>query len=131
VIEVARQTKNLLPISALCQAFPRDASNAYLAYAESESFVRYLSTTYGVSGIQKLIQRYLDGMGCSEGASAALNGSLNSLDNNWQREVLGMNVTSLAFDRLAPYAIPVGLMVIPFVGAGFYNRYGKKQNKRA
>ena len=131
VIEVARQKKTLLSMSALCQEFPRDASNAYLAYAESESFMRYLNTTYGVSGIQHLIQRYLDGMGCSEGASAALGVSLNTLDNHWQKEVLGVNITSLALDRLLPYFVPVALVVIPFVGVGLYYRYGKKQLKHA
>ncbi|HEX7433618.1 MAG TPA: hypothetical protein VF326_08160, partial [Anaerolineaceae bacterium] len=94
-------------------------------------FMRYLNTTYGVSGIQHLIQRYLDGLGCSEGASAALGVSLNTLDNHWQKEVLGVNITSLALDRLLPYFVPVALVAIPFVGVGLYYRYGKKQLKHA
>jgi len=115
VIEQARQNGSLLPIPSLCTSFPRDASNSFLAYAESESFVRYLNTTYGVSGIQSLVQHYMDGMGCSEGANAALGSPLNLLDTHWQRQALGVNETSAALNHLLPILLIAALVLIPIV----------------
>jgi hypothetical protein len=119
-LQIARQNGTLIPIASLCQSFPRDASNAFLAYAESESFVRFISKRYGVTGIQSMIQNYQYGMGCSEGASASVGSPLNTLDFRWRQEVLGVDTASLAFDRLSPYLLAGVLVLIPGLITGFY-----------
>ena len=65
-----------MPIADICDAFPLDASRAYLAYAKSQSFVRFLRDTYGTASLQALVSAYADGLGCEQGVTRALNTSL-------------------------------------------------------
>lgn len=113
-LEAARKSSSLLPMSSLCQSFPRDASNAFLAYAQSESFMRYLHKNYGTTGMQALIDQYLNGMGCVQAPAALWNLSLDELDSRWQKESLGINVNTLRWINLAPYfLLAVILLIIP------------------
>ena len=68
----------LIGIESLCSRFPNDASGAYLAYAESASFVRFLHTTYGSSALRLLVEQYQNGLGCEEGMETALGSRLPS-----------------------------------------------------
>jgi hypothetical protein len=110
----AVDTRTLIPIASLCNAFPQDASGAFLAYAQSASFVRYIYQKNGTTGFQKLISNYQNGLGCEEGVNAALGISLEQFDHRWQQEVLGVDTASLAFQNLAPYLISgLLLMALP------------------
>lgn len=102
-LDTARKTSSLIPISSLCGGFPHDSDSAYLAYAESESFMKYISAHYGVNGLQKLIQAYQDGLGCSEGANQATGSSLRQLEAGWQQETLGIQVGWAVTRNLFPY----------------------------
>lgn len=104
---------DLLPFRDLCTSFPREASSAYLAYAQSESFTRFLYQKFGSSGLLALITRYQDGMGCDEGMNAAFGSGLGQLEYSWKQEVLGINAAGLALRNLAPYLLVVVLLVIP------------------
>src|SRR5688572_27465211 len=53
-LDDASQKDNLLSFEDLCASFPADAGNAFLAYAQSHSFVNYLHTAHGNSGITRL-----------------------------------------------------------------------------
>ncbi len=55
-LEIASQNDSLLAFEDLCTSFPADAGNAYLAYAQSQSFVTYIRKTYGTSGLGRLDQ---------------------------------------------------------------------------
>jgi len=112
VLTASAQAKTLLPISDLCGPFPPDASRAILAYAESDSFVRYLLRTYGASDLQALIRAYANGLSCDQGVVRALGPSLAQLDQQWQQAALGQKVTGVAFSNLLPYLIFLGLMLI-------------------
>jgi Peptidase MA superfamily len=101
----------LLPIETLCASFPRDASNAYLAYAESASFVRMIHENYGSSGIQSLMKKYQDGMGCNEGATAALGSSLQQLQLVWKQEMLGVDSRAVAWQNMLPYLVILLLLL--------------------
>ncbi len=107
----AVQTETLMPFSTLCNAFPNEAYGAFLAYAESTSFVRFIWQKYGATTFQKMIANYKNGLGCEEGVYASLGISLGQLEVRWQLESLHMDSESLAFQNLAPY-IGVGLLVI-------------------
>jgi hypothetical protein len=118
-LDVARQNQSLLPMDSLCRAFPRDASGAFLAYAQSASFTRFIQQNYGSSGLNRLVQSYMDGLGCSEGTVAALGVALSSLDTQWEQEVLGINVQAVAWQKLSPYLSLFGLLLVFTAVPGF------------
>lgn len=110
-LESAAGAGSLVPFRSLCEAFPRDASGAFQAYAQSESFVRFLYARYGAQGLRTLIDQYNDGLGCAEGFTAALGVPLDQAERRWQQEALGVNVGGLVLSNLSPYLL-LGLLVI-------------------
>lgn len=100
----------LIPIEALCSGFPQDASSAFLAYAESASFVRFLYRTYGSSALRWLIERYNNGVGCLEGIETALNKPLPQLEYRWKQEELRLNTDHLIFQNLLPFILLLGIV---------------------
>jgi hypothetical protein len=122
VLQKAIDNNALLPVETLCSAFPREASGAFLSYAQSASFVRFLHQKYGTSGLKSLMLHYQDGLGCSEGAQAALGSSLQQLENRWQMEALGINVQALAWQNLTPYFLILLLAMLPPAAAAVFAR---------
>jgi hypothetical protein len=122
VLQKAVDTQSLLPLETLCSAFPREASGAFLSYAQSASFVRFLHQKYGTSGLKSLMLHYQDGLGCSEGAQAALGTPLQQLENRWQMEVLRINVHALAWQNLLPYFLLLLLATAPPAAAAIFAR---------
>jgi len=114
VLTASTQNKSLLPISDLCGPFPSNASGAILAYAESDSFIRYVHKTFGLSDLHALIQAYSNGLSCDQGVVHALGLPLSQVDLQWRQSALGENVSGLAFQNLLPYlAFLVLMLVIP------------------
>lgn len=111
VLNNAITSGTLLPIETLCTSFPRDASGAYLAYAESTSFVRMIHEKYGSSGIQALMKKYEDGLGCNEGVTAALGSSLQQLQVQWQQEMSGVDSQAVAWQNMLPYLVILVLLL--------------------
>ena len=107
----AVENNTLLPIADLCHPFPRDASQAFLAYAEAESFTRYLHTNFGTSGLDDLIIAYADGLSCEAGAMRVFDKSLTYLDSNWQESVLGANLLGVAWRAVLPYVLILALLL--------------------
>jgi hypothetical protein len=122
VLQKAIDNQSLLSIEALCTAFPREASGAFLSYAQSASFVRFLHQKFGTSGLKSLMLEYQDGLGCSEGAQAALGSSLQQLESRWQMEALRMDIHTLAWQNLAPYLIILVLVIISPAAAAVFMR---------
>jgi hypothetical protein len=112
VLKRAAENDTLLPMSALCAQFPSDASSAYQAYAQSASFVRFVYQKFGATGLQALFVAYKNGQDCEAGTSTALNSTLNQLDYRWRQESLGINAQALALQKLAPYFLLFGLLVL-------------------
>jgi len=116
-LTVASHNGSLLPIANLCDTFPLDASGAYLAYAESQSFVRFLRDTYGAPGLYSLTSAYADGLNCEQGVVRALSTSLTSLDTRWRESVLGENVAGVFLRNMMPYfGLFVLLLLMPLIG---------------
>ncbi len=86
VMETAVSNQTLIPIADLCHAFPTNAEQTILAYAESASFVRYIQATYGDDGNGRLIAAYGDGADCFSGVERALGVSLAEVEANWRHE---------------------------------------------
>lgn len=118
---IASRNGSLLAVADLCDAFPLDASRAFLAYAESQSFVRFLRDTYGTPGLFSLASAYADGLSCDQGVVRALGNSLVSLDTRWRESVLGENVTGVFLRNMLPYlGLFVFMLFIPLIG--FFQR---------
>lgn len=118
VLQTTASAGNLVPFRSLCDTFPREAAGAFQAYAQSESFVRFLYTKYGASGLQRLMEQYQNGLGCEEGFSAALEVSLQQAEYRWQQETLGINMGGLVLSNLSPYLL-VGLLILVSASLAF------------
>ncbi|MFZ5858171.1 MAG: peptidase MA family metallohydrolase [Chloroflexota bacterium] len=118
VLAAAVDSNSLLPLSELCAAFPPDTGRAFLAYAESKSFVRFLLDNYGTTGLSALISAYADGMDCEEGARRALEQPLSQLEVRWRETTLGENRSGVVAMNLFPYLLVLGLVLfVPVWGA--------------
>ena len=117
-LDAASKNNSLLSFSDLCTSFPADSGRAYLAFAESQSFVRFLRDTYGSTGLVALTQAYADGLDCDLGATRAVGVPLNQLEARWRESVLGQNIIGVASQNLLPYLIILGLtLIVPIWGA--------------
>ena len=113
VMQSAVSGDRLVALVNLCSEFPRDLSGAFLAYAESASFVRFLYQNFGRSGLNSLITQYKDGYGCEEGIRSAFTETLGQLETRWKQEYLGLNMGAVVWKNLLPYLLLVLVIVLP------------------
>lgn len=111
-LDVASEKDTLIPFTKLCKGFPPDSGGAYLAYAQSKSFVNYIYANYGASGLAQLLSTYSDGLDCELGATRALGVSLSQLDVRWRENVLGQNIIGVAARNLSPFMLIMALVLI-------------------
>ena len=117
VLTSADVTGTLIPIRDLCVAFSPNPDAAFLAYAESRSFVNYLHDTYGSQNLLNLALIYADGVDCERGVERAYGVSLSKLEMDWRRSVLGQNTILPALQNMFPYlALLCVVLLIPFIG---------------
>ncbi len=112
-LSMAVQNGTLIPLNDLCDSFPVDMSGVFLAYAESESFTRYLIDKFGASGLESLLQAYANGLDCQSGAAQALGQPLDQLENNWRSQVLGENRGLRGLVNLLPYLLILAVVLLP------------------
>jgi hypothetical protein len=106
-----------IPLGSLCGSFPDDTDRAFLAYAESRSFVSYIYDTYGSSGLFKLASVYANGVSCEDGPDLAFGVSLTSLEKNWQASLTGQKPLSPALQSIAPYLVLLCVtLFVPLAG---------------
>jgi hypothetical protein len=111
-LTLASGNGTLLPLDDLCASFPADSGRAFLAYSESDSFVRYLRDAYGYTGLVALTKAYSDGLDCEIGATRAVGTPLSQLDARWRESVLGQNVVGVATRNLLPYFVMLGFVLV-------------------
>lgn len=117
-LKTASERNTLIPMADLCASFPADAGAVFLAYAQSQSFLAYLRSTHGNSGIARLTKAYSDGYSCELGATNALGQPLSRLDARWRETVLGQNVAAVAFRNLYPFMLLLFIvLIVPLWGA--------------
>ena len=117
VLAEAASKNDVIPLKDLCNSFPSDAGQAFLAYAESRSFTDYLYDTYGSSGLQNLVRAYADGVDCEHGTERAFGVSLSSLEADWHSSILGQNALLSALQNISPYLVLLCLvLIIPLIG---------------
>jgi hypothetical protein len=117
-LEIASANDTLIPFTDLCASFPADSGSAFLAYAQSQSFVTYIRDSFGVSGLSRLTSTYGEGFDCDLGAAKALSSSLSQLDARWRENVLGQNRGGAALRNLLPFLLLLVLvLIVPMWGA--------------
>ena len=105
-LESAARKEELLPLESLCvESYAAlQPTDAALAYAQSESVMRYVLDRFGSVGARNLLVAHADGASCKAGVERALGISLNSLENEWRtdlrRDVLAQ---TSAMDTLLPW----------------------------
>jgi hypothetical protein len=108
----------LLSIESMCAAFPPESGRLFLAYAESESFTRFIINKFGQTGLLALTSAYGDGLNCKQGMQQAYGQSLATVEAEWRASVLGENAGLTAFTNLFPYlAVLVVLLTVSLVSA--------------
>lgn len=117
-LEIASGDNSLLAFESLCASFPADAGNAFLAYAQSQSFVSYIRDSFGSSGLTRLTNSYSQGFSCELGTTSALGTPLSQLDARWRENVLGQNTAGVATRNLLPFLLLLALvLMVPIWGA--------------
>lgn len=132
-LQRAVQDGKLIPMTTLCYPFPDEADRALLAYAQSQSFVRYLQQTYGWSQIRALIDAYKDGLECSTGVKQTLGADLTALERDWrvwmeqQNSAVSATWTYVAtiVRDLAPWLILIGFLCVPACVLWIGTRFGR------
>jgi hypothetical protein len=114
-LESGVRDNTLLPLESLCAESyaalqPADAA---LAYAQSESVMRYIQDHFGSDGVRNLLTTYADGASCDMGVERALGISLDDLETRWQadlsHDMLTQNDPVIA---LLPWAALLGLSIL-------------------
>jgi hypothetical protein len=125
-LKSAVQRSDWIPLSTLCGSFPEDTDRAFLAYAESKSFVSYIYETYGSSGLFRLISVYANGVSCEDGPALAFGTPLTSLEKKWQASAAGQKTLPPALQNITPYLVLLCLMLlVPLIGiAGTMQKRG-------
>lgn len=130
-MQIASDNDTLIPFIDLCASFPVDAGSAYLAYAQSQSFVTYIRDSFGTSGLSRLMSAYSEGFNCELGATQALGVPLSQLDIRWRETVLGQNVAGVAARNLLPFLLLMALvLVVPLWSAIDLLRQRRKNGKQ-
>jgi hypothetical protein len=110
-LERASAGGGLIPLANLCESFPTDASGASLAYAESESFTRYLYEEHGASGLLDLLNHYAAGQGCDNGPQAVLGATLTQLERDWRATTFSESSAAGALQALLPWFVLMAVVV--------------------
>lgn len=103
VVRQAITDGTAIPMNELCQVFPLEAGRAYLSYAESSTFVRYLLETYGKAPLQELLRTYAEGVSCEQGVRTVYGKSLATLEYEWRVTLVGGILWQSVLRNLAPY----------------------------
>lgn len=141
IIQKAAQEQNIKPFASYCNQFPADASGAFLAYAQSWSFLKYLNDQYGSNSIQQLFLNYRDGLSCEEGFVQTYDKTLFEVEKEWKKTILKMDVSlfsdlnissqqlSSSVSIFSPYMLLSAILIVPTFFSGLWLRHKRKNEK--
>jgi hypothetical protein len=119
----ASTQKTLIAMKDLCGSFPPESGRAFLAYAESESFSRFIIDKYGQTGLLALTSAYGDGLDCEQGMRRALGQPLSQVELDWHASSLGENAGLTAFNNMFPSLAILGMVLaVSLISAFTFNR---------
>jgi hypothetical protein len=113
VLQAGKEQDSLIPFSELCRGFPADIQQAGLAYAQSDSFIRFLYAHYGKIGLQLLLDAYRMGHTCEQGVMTALDTSLVKLEAEWYREAFDAGMIPRSLSALLAWVL---LLIVLLAG---------------
>ena len=123
----ANLTSAFLSMESLCDAFPSDEKDIYLAYAQSLSFTAYLRSEYGQTKLDALMDAYGEGLNYAAGFNQVYGISLAQAQIAWEKDTFGMNAASLVWEALNPYLFLLAILgVLPLIVLMVYRHFGKK-----
>lgn len=103
----------------LCASFPSQPDTAFLAYAESRSFINYMRNTYGSTKLLELARAYADDVTCERGVEMVYGTSLAQLEFMWKQSVLGQGALGAAIGNMFPYLLLLCLVLGIPLSIGF------------
>ena len=117
VLKDAIARNDWIPMKSVCNTFPQDTDRAFLAYAESRAFVKYLYETQGPSDMLNLTLAYTNGANCEDGLEHVLGDSLDELEEKWHQSLTGqVDYSFNGLQKIVPYLILLGLiLIVPIV----------------
>jgi hypothetical protein len=80
----AASSNRLIPLDEIRYRFPREEERVRLAYAQSESIVRYIAQEYGKHSIKALINKVKSGEDFDTAVYVITNISLSELEDRWR-----------------------------------------------
>ena len=89
ILTAGYENHNLISFASLCRSFPPDSSDINMAYAQSDSLVRYIYQEYGANGLQNLLDAYKQGHSCENGPLEAFGVTLTQLERQWYLDTFG------------------------------------------
>ena len=136
-----QESQALIPLDTLCAPFPDDAEKARLAYAQSQSVVRYLREVYGWPTLRDLLDVYADGLGCEAGVVRVLGIHLEQLEYRWTQWLIDEDTVvepdtpawkaqwgrvrtraELTLASTGPWLVVVGFLLVPGALTMFLSR---------
>jgi hypothetical protein len=129
ILNTAASSGGLIPMESLCESFPENPSAAYLAYAQSGSFVNFLYKRFGTTGLDQLILAYSNGTSCTNSIESVLGETFNELEYSWQMEVLGIDSDLFVFQNLSPYLVFLATLIVIPVAPFVFNRKQKRNSR--
>ena len=102
----------LLNLKSLCGPFPADRLQAQLAYAQSESLVRFIREQFGSQRLAAMLAAYADGASCESGVQRGLGLSFDALETRWLTEVVKADDGAIRAEVLWPWVALIGLLLL-------------------
>jgi hypothetical protein len=84
ILNEALKGDTLLTIKSLCSSFPTSTSEAHLAYAESNSVVRYLIDSYGWDKMRNLLLLFKEGATYDGALETIYSFDIDDLNTEWK-----------------------------------------------
>ena len=112
ILDAAWKNDNLIPMSNLCSTFPSEPNLAGLAYAQAESFVRFLYNQYGKDGLQRLLDAYKQGHTCSNSLQEAFNLDLDELQKEWYQDTFNSSILPQSLNTAVTWILLLLVIVI-------------------
>ena len=107
------ENETLISFKSLCESFPPTASEINLAYAQSDSFVRFIYNEYGSNGLQNLLDAYKQGYSCEKGPSEVFGINLRQLERLWYQDTFGEAQPLMANELLGWSILCIIVLITP------------------
>ena len=105
IVDRAVREGNMISLRGLTSTFPAANARAILAYAESNSLMRFVIDEYGKDSVRRLLDSYRDGVTDDEAVQRTFNISLSELEELWLDHVDPSRNPAVAVETPTPQPI--------------------------